>query len=272
MIKPAYQDHLVTLYHGDCREILPSLGVAADLVIADPPYGQTTLAWDAVVEGWQDAAAHACGESAGLWLWGSLDSTVGEWPRMIAGGWKRARGVELFWRKATAWHRPGRARPNLLGDRPNVAHEMVTFWTRSKSSWNNVFHEAPRIKVHSDTSGRQVAGNGQKRNHLKATRIGTWTDTGERFADAFLNVPLPPSSLRHHETQKPEAVLRPLITYGCPVGGLVLSPFAGSGSDLRAARSLGRRAIGCEKMDEKIGPAIEFLAQSEMCFHEEMTA
>jgi site-specific DNA-methyltransferase (adenine-specific) len=36
--KPYYQDDAVTLYHGDCRELIPQLG-RFDLVITDPPYG-----------------------------------------------------------------------------------------------------------------------------------------------------------------------------------------------------------------------------------------
>jgi len=39
MLKPYYQDKWVTIYHGDCREILPSLDVKVDLVLTDPPYG-----------------------------------------------------------------------------------------------------------------------------------------------------------------------------------------------------------------------------------------
>jgi len=35
---PYYQDSHVTIYHGDCREILPSIG-QVDLVLTDPPYG-----------------------------------------------------------------------------------------------------------------------------------------------------------------------------------------------------------------------------------------
>ena len=35
---PYYQDDFVTLYHGDCREILPTLG-RVDAVVTDPPYG-----------------------------------------------------------------------------------------------------------------------------------------------------------------------------------------------------------------------------------------
>jgi DNA modification methylase len=35
---PYYQDDAVTIYHGDCREILPQLG-RFDLLLTDPPYG-----------------------------------------------------------------------------------------------------------------------------------------------------------------------------------------------------------------------------------------
>ena len=38
MDKPYYQDSHVTIYHGDCREILPQLD-KVDLVLTDPPYG-----------------------------------------------------------------------------------------------------------------------------------------------------------------------------------------------------------------------------------------
>ena len=35
---PYYQDDAVTIYHGDCREIVPTLG-RFDLLLTDPPYG-----------------------------------------------------------------------------------------------------------------------------------------------------------------------------------------------------------------------------------------
>ncbi|MCW5631871.1 MAG: DNA methylase [Rubrivivax sp.] len=49
-----------------------------------------------------------------------------------------------------------------------------------------------------------------------------------------------------HPTQKPLGILTPLIETFCAPGGLVLDPFAGSGSTLVAARDAGRRFVGIE--------------------------
>lgn len=37
-MRPYYQDDHVTIYHGDCREVAPSLG-RNHAIISDPPYG-----------------------------------------------------------------------------------------------------------------------------------------------------------------------------------------------------------------------------------------
>ena len=44
-MKPYYQDEYVTIYHGDCRDILPELQ-KVDLVLTDPPYGVNKADWD----------------------------------------------------------------------------------------------------------------------------------------------------------------------------------------------------------------------------------
>lgn len=49
-----------------------------------------------------------------------------------------------------------------------------------------------------------------------------------------------------HPTQKPTAILKPLIEAFCPPCGIVLDPFCGSGSTLAAARASGRAYIGIE--------------------------
>lgn len=42
-MSPYYQDNAVTIYHGDCREVLPMLPAHA-AIVSDPPYG---MDWDA---------------------------------------------------------------------------------------------------------------------------------------------------------------------------------------------------------------------------------
>ena len=49
-MKPYYQHAGITIYHGDCLEIMPTLSPASvDLVLCDLPYGTTQNKWDAII-------------------------------------------------------------------------------------------------------------------------------------------------------------------------------------------------------------------------------
>lgn len=47
-MKPYYEHGGITIYHGDCREFLPSL--RADAIVTDPPYGTKVTSWDESVD------------------------------------------------------------------------------------------------------------------------------------------------------------------------------------------------------------------------------
>lgn len=65
-----------------------------------------------------------------------------------------------------------------------------------------------------------------------------------------------------HPTVKPIALMRYLIRLVTPPGGLVLDPFAGSGSTLIAAMQEGFRAIGIEKEPEYVEIAKRRIAET----------
>lgn len=62
-MKPYYADDLVTLYHGDCRDVLSH--ISADVVLTDPPYGIR----------WQQHGGGKTGKSRGM---RKLASIVGD--------------------------------------------------------------------------------------------------------------------------------------------------------------------------------------------------
>tara|TARA_R110000824_G_scaffold3683_1_gene17399 strand:+ start:181 stop:807 length:627 start_codon:yes stop_codon:yes gene_type:complete len=54
MVKPYYEEGGITIYHGDCREVLPTLG-RFDLLLTDPPYGINAARHrDSRLAGWKD--------------------------------------------------------------------------------------------------------------------------------------------------------------------------------------------------------------------------
>jgi len=72
-MKPYYQDKYVTIYHGDCRDILPDLP-KVDLVLTGPPYGiDYQSAWRTE---WQRKEKVIGDTSFPLWLFDTLNPRI----------------------------------------------------------------------------------------------------------------------------------------------------------------------------------------------------
>ena len=88
-----------------------------------------------------------------------------------------------------------------------------------------------------------------------------------RFETSVWDEPIIPTwAHRHHKNEKPIALLKRLISF-LP-GESVLDPFMGSGTTLRAAKDLGRRAIGIEIEERYAEIAAKRLAQEVLPFGE----
>ena len=59
----------------------------------------------------------------------------------------------------------------------------------------------------------------------------------------------------------PAKLIGPCILAGCPSGGMVLDPFAGSGTTIQVAQDLGRRGVGIELNPQYIALAETRTAQ-----------
>jgi site-specific DNA-methyltransferase (adenine-specific) len=181
-LTPYYQDNAVTIYHGDCREILPQLE-PVDLVLTDPPYGF------GLTDG--SRTAHRYGLNRTTWNTDSCDVTfllnLGK-ERIIWGA--NYLGLPP-WKCVLVWHKP------------HVAHLLTR--AACEIAYSSYDRPAQFISIRYDEN------------------------------------PM-------HPTQKPLELMFWCLSFAN--AQTILDPFMGSGTTLRAAKDLGRKAIGIE-IEEK---------------------
>lgn len=222
---PYYEDEQVRLFMGDCREIVPALGLTVDCIVADPPYGETSLAWDRWPDNWPTAISDA---AKSMWCFGSMRMFLDR--RDEFRFWRLSQDV--VWRKQQA--------VGAVTDRFRRVHEFGLHWYRGL--WGDVYHEA--VKDHGPARHKRIVKRGAEGAAWHGERgLSYWADDGSRYAVSVIDVPNMLKQNPLHPTEKPMGILDPLIRYACPPGGTVLDPFAGSGSSAEAARLTGRKAI-----------------------------
>jgi site-specific DNA-methyltransferase (adenine-specific) len=238
VIAPYYADESVTLYLGDMREVLTALDLTADCAVVDPPYGETSLAWDRWPDGWPSLVAEV---TSSMWCFGSMRMFLDR--RDEFGCWKLSQDV--VWRKQNG--------SGFQADRFKRVHEHALHWYRDR--WDSVHHDVPRIHSGVKEKGRVIRNGHLAADHLGVIGSGAWTDDGTRLTPSVIDARNMWRRGAIHPTEKPVEVLDPLIRYACPPGGTVLDCFAGSGSTAVAARMSGRKAVLIEA-DERYCEAI----------------
>jgi len=244
-MKPYYVDDSVTLYRGDWRELIAE-GFTADLILTDPPYGETSLSWDRWPDGWPALAAR---HSNAMWCFGSMRMFLDRRDEFAA--WTFSQDV--VWEKHNG--------SNMASDRFSRVHEHATFWYRGP--WAEVHHEA---QTTADAAPRTVRRK-RKPPHLNDIHGSSYQsfDGGPRLMRSVLYAPSMHGNAIN-ETEKPTSVLEHLIAYGCPPGGTVLDLFAGSCSTGEAAKLTGRKAVLFEEREQQCYEAAKRLASSPIDF------
>lgn len=208
-MKPYYSEAGIEIYHGDCREILPSLP-PIDLVLTDPPYEEEahiiTRRTRALLE---DRAVYQnipFGQMTDD-LRAALCGIPCNWLLMFC----QAEAVKTYkdllgekYRRPMVWIKPDSS-PQFTGDRPAMGYESIV------CAW--------------------CSGGRSK-----------WNGGGRRGVFTYL---ISDGNTRQHSTQKPLGLIKELMTL-FSLGGIVLDPCMGSGTTLRAAKDMGLDAIGID--------------------------
>lgn len=219
--KPYFTNGLVTLYHGDCLEVLDWL--TADVLITDPPYG---MEYQSNASKWNGPSEKIEGDDDTE----DRDRVLEMWRadagrRHMAGPLDRAALVFGTWRVP----------------RPDHIRQLI-IWDKG---------ESPGM---GDTSLPWGP------SHEDIYALGKTGHTGQRTG-SVIRVPgyaAGAADRPDHPTPKPIPLMEKLV--GRTVG-TIADPFAGSGATLIAARNLGRPVIGVEKKEEYCDMIVRRLEQ-----------
>jgi DNA modification methylase len=234
-----YSDDYVTLWHGDCREILPRLP-SVDLLLTDPPYGVSSERsyvkkgrkgtrnfdffagdrdWDAMTQGVVERLALAASKAPTAYVWCG-HKQFGQIEALFADlGWKTK---FLVWRKECPIPAPPGTGYDSAAELCVYAFQEGRKWIKARPNPSNVI-------------------DADSYRHGQPGKVD-------------------------HPTQKPLATVTVPMLASTEPDDVVLDPFAGSGTTLVAAKQFGRRAIGVELEERYCEVIAKRLAQDVLDF------
>ncbi len=283
MKSPYFQNASVTLYHGDCFEVMRELQGPFDAAITDPPYGITRCAWDCKIdlEAFHEGIRNVLKGNAPVLIFGVMPFACD-----VINANRREFRYEIIWRKTQAL---GFLNAKKM---PLRAHENILVFYRRLPTYNPQKHQSPTPvthRVHGGKNGKlyeRYVGRARTNSEWKIkggfygpvgrTRPGknglaqerfnfrpsrdpleyVYYDTGTRYPHdvvdfsnwngaGFCN-----KNVVGHPTSKPVPLLEYLVRTYTNEGETILDPFAGSGTAGVAAMRTGRRAVLIE-LEEK---------------------
>lgn len=264
---PYYDDGTCVIYHGDCREVLPSLSGVA-LTVTSPPYWNART-YDSSV-GWPTYGAYL------EWLTGVLGplERCTAWLAWIAGYiWRDGRLYDcsgdaariaerlgFVWRQQVPWVKADYAPQPSIDLAP--AHELIQLM-RTASAHAGQFDRLRVTRRGSERLGRvateRPSGGSQRSGGIG---FGYSREDGRKQApNVIVTQRLNGADWLGHPAAFPPEVVDPWVAACTEPGDVVLDCFAGSGTTLRVAKDMGRRAIGVEISEAYCEIAAKRLAQ-----------
>ena len=152
-----------------------------------------------------------------------------------------------YLRQDIIWHKPN-PMPESVTDRCTKSHEYIFLLSKSA----RYFYDAEAVAENAVSAGEDRGGGKKYAKHYRdegnpmyrtkagLDKMGASGDTRNRHS--VWTVATQPYSGAHFATFPPK-LIEPCILAGCPVAGVVLDPFAGSGTTGAVASVLERRAI-----------------------------
>jgi len=218
----------MTLYNGDCLEIMPMLEAGSvDAIITDLPYGTTACTWDVVIPFepmWKEVKRvlkpnGAFITTASQPFTSALIMSNPKWFR-----------YEWIWEKVTG--------SGLLAKfRPVINHENIPVFSKGKHNYFPILTKRERpitqkMRKKSEAYKYQNYGDERIYTHINPKSIITFQNRN--------------GGGKLHPTQKPVALYEYLIRTYTNEGDTVLDCVMGSGTTLVACANTGRRGIGIE--------------------------
>lgn len=193
---------LARVLTADCREVMPDEG-PFDMIIADPPYGDTSLEWDRHVDGWLPLACRALKPSGSIWIFGSMRFFLAHGAAIEAAGLRYAQ--DIVWEKHNG--------SGFAADRFRRVHEHVVQFYRADSPWSGVFNQPQQT---ADAVARTVRRK-KRPPHLGGKDEVTYVseDGGPRLMRSVI-FERSCHGRAIHPTEKPAALLEVLIKTSTP--------------------------------------------------------
>jgi site-specific DNA-methyltransferase (adenine-specific) len=253
---PYYHDENsgITIYHGDCREILPDLvPESVTLLWTDPPYGHANQNGDLQsarvgVKGARQRQAVPIRNDDALSMREVVDKAL-------------ELSIPLLKKDSCCCCCCGGGGPEPTFawladrlDRKGLSFFHALIWDKTA--------RGPGLgwRFRRDYEMVMVA-------HAKGGKL-SWNPEAAATSNILRFAPEPNI---YHPTTKPVSMCRSFIGWHTRANDFVLDPFMGSGTTLRAAKDLGRKAIGIELEERYVEIAIKRLQQSVLPLEEPLS-